>query len=286
MGVNGKQSRERAPRAPRHRDADQRLLDVLGRLTDRDRTISRLLYEHRVLTTSQVADVGFTGDRRVRKRLRELHDMAIVDRFRPRVQVGSAPSHWVLGSVGAALVAAERGVEMADLDWRKGMLSDLAASQRLAHLVGTNGVFTALIRSARRRPGCRLEEWWSERLCAREWGEVVRPDGYGIWVDHDARLPFLLEYDNGTETLERLAAKLPGYAELAAAAGHPNWVLFTFPSPRREREARRVLSHRQVPVATAALAPGDAPDAAVWLPVGSGGPRLGLAQLVRRSRPA
>jgi hypothetical protein len=188
--------------------------------------------------------------------------------------------------VGAALVAADRGIETADLDWRKGMLSDLASSQRLAHLVGTNGVFTALICSARIHPGCRLEVWWSERRCAKEWGEIVRPDGYGIWLDHDARLPFLLEYDNGTESLERLAAKLAGYAELAAAAGHPNWVLFTFPSPRREREARRVLSHRQVPVATAAMEPGDAPDAAHWLPVGSGGARLGLAQLVGRPQPA
>jgi hypothetical protein len=285
MGLNSKESKGRAPRAPRYRDADQRLLDVLGRLTDRDRHLCRLLYEHRVLVSSQVADIGFTGARRTRLRLGELYDLAVVDRFRPRAQVGSAPYHWVLGPVGAALVAAERGIETADLEWRKGLLSDLAASQRLAHLVGTNGVFTALMRSARRRPGCRLEVWWSEQRCAKEWGEIVRPDGYGIWVDNDVRLPFLLEYDNGTETLERLSAKLPGYAELAAAAGHPNWVLFTFPSPRREREARRVLSHRQVPVATAALVPGDPPNAAHWLPVGSSGTRLGLAQLVGRPGP-
>ena len=75
--------------------------------------------------------------------------------------------------------------------WRRGLAHDLAASQRLAHLVGVNGFFTALLRSARTRPGCRLEEWWSERRCAREWGEVVRPDGYGVWVDHGASMPFL-----------------------------------------------------------------------------------------------
>lgn len=258
----------------------------MGRLTDRDRAICRLLHEHRVLTTSQVADIGFTGHRRAGMRLGELYGLAVVDRFRPRSQAASAPYHWVLGPVGAALVAAERGIDTADLDWRKGLLADLAASQRLAHLVGTNGFFTALIRSARTRPGCRLEVWWSERRCAKEWGEIVRPDGYGIWADQGARLPLLLEYDNGTETLERLGAKLAGYAELAAAAGHPNWVVFTFPSSRREREARRVLLHRRVPVATAALAPGDPPDAAHWLPVGSSGPRLALAQLVGRSRPA
>ena len=239
-----------------------------------------------MLTTFQVADVAFTGHRRASTRLGELYALAIVDRFRPRYRSASAPYHWVLGPVGAALVAAERGTETAELHWRKGLLSDLASSQRLAHLVGTNGFFTALMRSARTRPGCQLKQWWSERRCGREWGEVVRPDGYGLWVDGPITLPFLLEYDNGTETLARLAAKMPGYAELAAAAGHTNWVLFTFPSPRREREARRALTHHCVPVATAALAPGEAPDAAHWLPVGSNGPRLVLAQLARHSPPA
>src|ERR1019366_10714955 len=132
---------------------------------------------------------------------------------------------------------------------------ELAASQRLAHLVGLNGFFCSLLGSARSRLGCRLEEWWSERRCARERGEVVRPDGYGIWTEADTSLPFLLEYDNGTERLERLAGKLPGYAGLAAAAGHPNWVLFTFPTPRREHDARRVLAERSVPVATASRSP-------------------------------
>ncbi|MDA8285628.1 MAG: replication-relaxation family protein, partial [Actinomycetota bacterium] len=124
-----------------------------------------------------------------------------------------------------------------------------------------------------------LEEWWSERRCAREWGEVVRPDGYGIWTEHRTSLPFLLEHDNGTERLDRLAQKLDGYARLAAEAGHPNWVLFTFAGPRREAEARRVLSHPIVPVATSARSPGMAPESAVWLPVTSAGPRLRLAQL-------
>jgi hypothetical protein len=55
-------------------------------------------------------------------------------------------------------------------------------------------------------------------------GQVVRPDGHGIWTERGSRLPFLVEYDNGTERLDRLAGKLDGYARLAEAAGHPNWV--------------------------------------------------------------
>ena len=212
-------------------------------------------------------------------RLGELYALDIVDRFRPQIWGSPTPFHWVLGPLGAALVAAEAGVDLSDLSWRRTLAHDLAASQRLAHLVGLNGLFTGLLRSARTLLGCALTEWWSERRCAHEWGEVVRPDGYGIWTDNGTTLPFLYEHDNGTERLGRLAGKLEGYARLAAEAGHPNWVLFTFPGPRREAEARRALTHPVVPVATTTRPPGLVPDAAVWLPTNHTAPRLCLAQL-------
>lgn len=260
-------------------DADRRLLAVLDRITDRDRMLCRLLDDHRVLTTAQVTDVGFAGGRRARMRLAELYALDVLDRFRPRTGGNPALFHWVLGPLGAALAAAERGIDPADLDWRRGLVRDLAASQRLSHLVGLNGFFCALIRSARTRPGCNLDEWWSERRCAREWGELVRPDGYGIWSEEGVSLPLLYEHDNGTERLARLAGKLDGYARLAVEAGHPNWVLFTFPGPRREAEARRVLAHPTVPVATTTRPAALAPDTNVWLPANSAGPRLRLTQL-------
>ena len=155
------------------RDIEARLLAIVGRLTERDRLLCRLLDDHRVLTTAQVADVGFTGERRARMRLSELYALDVLDRFRPQTWGSPSPFHWVLGPLGAALVAAEHGLDPADLAWRRRLVGDLAASQRLAHLVGTNGFFCALCRSARTRTGCRLEEWWSERRCATEWGEVV-----------------------------------------------------------------------------------------------------------------
>ena len=261
------------------RDLEARLLAVLGRLTERDRLVCRLLDDHRVLTTGQVADVGFSGERRARARLAELYALDVLDRFRPQTWGRPSPYHWVLGPLGAALVAAEAGADWPAPGWRRGLVQDLASSQRLAHLVGVNGFFCGLLRSARNRPGCTLKQWWPERRCAREWGEVVRPDGYGVWAEGGASLAFLLEHDNGTERLGRLGAKLDGYARLAAAAGHPNWVLFSFATARRERDARRALVRPGVPVATASRSAGAAPDAAVWLPVGADGPRASLAQL-------
>jgi hypothetical protein len=222
------------------RDLDARLLAVVGRLTERDRLLCRLLDDHRVLTTAQVAEVGFSGERRARMRLSELYALDILDRFRPRAWGSPSPFHWVLGPLGAALVAVEAGIDV-----RRSLLATEPrprprcqptprASRRSERVL----LLPARIRS--HPAGCRLDEWWSERRCAREWGEVVRPDGYGIWSEADTSLPFLLEYDNGTERLERLAAKLDGYARPAAAAGHPSWVLFSFPSPRSERHTRRV----------------------------------------------
>lgn len=263
----------------RRGEGDRGLLEVAGRLTERDRLLCRLLHQHRVLTTAQVADIGFDGIRRAEQRLAELYAWGLLDRFRPRSWAGSAPYHWVLGPAGAAIVAAEAGVDLDQVAWRPDTATALARSQRLAHLVGVNGTFTALARTARTRPDCELAGWWSERRCAAEWGEVVRPDGYGVWVEDGLRLPFLLEHDTGTERLARLAAKLPGYAELAAAAGHPTWVLFRFPTAGREAAARRVLAHPGVPVATAALAAGADPSAAVWLRVGDTGGRRRLVDL-------
>jgi cell wall-associated NlpC family hydrolase len=107
---------------------------MVGRLTQRDRTICRLLYEHRVLTTSQIADVGFASLRKAQERMALLHRLEVADHFRPRSWAGTGPYHHTLGPAGAAVIAAERGVEVRDLPWRRDAATALAASQRLGHL--------------------------------------------------------------------------------------------------------------------------------------------------------
>ncbi|MCU4185904.1 replication-relaxation family protein [Acidiferrimicrobium sp. IK] len=155
---------------------DDRLYELAGRLTERDRRICRLLLDHRVLTTAQVADIGFDSTRKAQARLSVLHAVGVVDRFRLRSWSGTSPYHFTLGPAGAAGVAAERGVTVADLGWHKETATALATNRQLTHLVGCNGVLCALIRNARTRPGCALDQWWSARRCAAAWGEIVRPD--------------------------------------------------------------------------------------------------------------
>jgi len=266
----------------------ERLASLAGRLTERDRRIIRLVHEHRVFTSHQLAQVFFDSLDRAEHRLRQLTDASVLARFRPHARhgEGSAPFHYVLGPAGAAVLAAQQGIELRQLGYRLDKALELAHSQRLAHTVGVNGFFCALVAHARhRRPGAALAAWWSERACNDRWGHVVRPDGYGRWREHDQEVDFFLEYDRGSEPLERLAAKLVGYEELAAATRIATPLLFWLPSSGREASVRQALAGAgrwaTVPllVATASPTLGLGPAEQAWLPLRQTWPRRRLIEL-------
>ena len=262
------------------RSAAARLAGLAGRVTDRDRALCRLLHEHRVLTTPHLTDLACPSRNAAEHRLAALHQLGVVDRFRPRHTPGSAPYHYVLGPLGAALLAAEGDQDPSRLGYRRDRALALAHSQRLAHLLGVNGFFAALARAACHQEGfAALEVWWSEQRCAAQWGGLVHPDGYGRWRDHHARVDFFLEYDRGSEPLGRLAGKLPGYLELAHATGISTPLLLWLPSPAREAAARQALAGSSLAVATATPDPNHTPAGPLWLPLHASGPRHRLAQL-------
>lgn len=263
------------------------MLQVAGRLTERDRHVCGLLAEHQVLTTDQIRQVFFDSTRRTTFRLDQLHQLRVLDRFRPLTPTGSAPYHWTLDTLGAAIVAVQRGIDVGDLAWRRDKPLALATSPQLGHRVGVNGFFCSLLAAARQRPDRRLVLWWSARRCAARWGHIVRPDGYGVWDDDGRRVAFLFEYDNGTERIARLAEKLDRYQRLFAATGQHVWVLFSFPGPRREAQAARVLHRPGIPVATTHLRVGESPANPAWLSVSQGAsgyePRVHLADLAQHN---
>jgi hypothetical protein len=261
------------------RSAAERLAALTGRLTDRDRALCRLLHQHRVLTTPQLIDLAFASRNAAEHRLAILHQLGVLDRFRPHHTPGSAPYHYVLGPLGAALLAAEADQEPAQLGYRRDRTLALAHSQRLAHLLGVNSFFCALARAARQDPGAALEVWWSEQRCAAQWGRLVHPDGYGRWREQQTRVDFFLEYDRGSEPLGRLAGKLPGYLQLAQASEIATPLLWWLPTPAREAAARQALSGSSLPVATATPHPDHPPAGPLWLPLHTSGRRRRLAQL-------
>lgn len=264
------------------------LVDLLSRLTDRDRAILDLVWEHRVLTTGQLAALFFHSLSAARPRLAVLHRYGALTRFRPQAQQGTHPYHWALGPAGAHIIAAQRGIEVKDLRYRQDKAIAFFLSQRLGHQIGVNDFFVRLHAYARRRrDGTAVAEWWHEHRCARLWGDHVRPDAFGRWVEtgpegRPVELDFFLEHDTGSYALSRVAAKLEGYLALAESTGIPTPVLFWLPTPAREANLRKALGTPPVPVATAVHTPPssvDGPAGAVWLPVGVTGPRRRLAAL-------
>ncbi|HVA02159.1 MAG TPA: replication-relaxation family protein [Acidimicrobiales bacterium] len=253
---------------------------VARRLTPRDRMLCQVLFDHGVLTTGQIADLCFDNVTTARHRLAALYGLRVLDRFRHFRPVGSDPYHYVLGTLGVEVAAADRGIEVPRPGLHHTRALALAESQRLSHLLGANGLFCSLAHWARAQPDAELAEWWSERRCAAEWGEVVRPDGFGVLRHGNTAVEFFVEYDRGTETLARLAAKLTDYSELVHATGWAPWVVFWFPSARREAEVRKVLDQPELAVATAATGIAAGPGGAVWLPIGSTGPRRHIIDLV------
>ncbi|MEV6831259.1 replication-relaxation family protein [Amycolatopsis sp. NPDC051102] len=284
------------PRRPTPRAATtgEHHAKLAARLTQRDRWLARMLYEHKVLTTQQIVELCYPSMRAANHRLLDLFKWRIVDRFQPFVTSGTAPMHYVLDIAGAVALAYEDGRDPKSIGYRHEDAIGIAHSMRLAHTVGVNGFFTALVALSRRPEarGC-LTAWWSELRCGRLFGDMVRPDAYGRWCDGDDQIEFFLEFDFGTEDLGKLSRKLYGYERLAMATGITTPVLIWLPTSRREVNARRVLAEALsqldhpalVPVATSAAdaAGEDNPAATRWLPLSDPAPRrMRLVELARR----
>ena len=148
------------------------------RLTERDRQISTMLSRHRVFTTDQLAEMYFDNVNTAQHRLTTLYKLRLVDRFRPLdYRYASLPYHYVLDELGAMVVAAERGDDPDKSRWRADKVLAIGKSQRLAHLVGVNGFFAALLAASRRKADFDLPLWWSERRCANQIDRIAQPDG-------------------------------------------------------------------------------------------------------------
>jgi hypothetical protein len=265
------------------------IFDVASSLTDRDRQILRLIRWHRVLTTNQVHLMFFTDRNTAQHRMTRLYQLRLVERFRPPHAGRDGEYHYVLDQLGAYVVAV---MATPDLDreikvrWRTDQALAIATSQRLAHTVGANDVFVRLVAAARHNPDAELATWWGERYCKAILGEVVRPDGVGVWREGGSTVTFCLEYDRSSEPLGRLSEKAADYARLERAWGVPFWLLVVVPGPRRERSVTAALSGHGLAVATTTQPDACRPEGAVWAPLDAEGVRLRLAELAGWPRPA
>ncbi|KQC35385.1 replication-relaxation family protein [Frankia sp. ACN1ag] len=263
-------------------------------LTPRDRWIVRVIHEHRVLTTHQIVELGWTTRRSANIRLLELYRWRVLDRFQPLAVSGLSPMHYVLDVAGAAVLAHEDGLDPKKIGYQHDRAMGIAHSLHLAHRVAVNGMFTRLVYHARQpETRGRLTVWRSEEWCAASFGDVVRPDAYGRWEQRGEEVEWFLELDFGTEQLRRLTFKLDAYQRLARETNILTPVLIWTTTLRREARIREVLAGafrnidpRLVPLATTAAdlaEPDQHLDATLprWLPMNQPGTgRYTLGQLV------
>jgi DNA-binding CsgD family transcriptional regulator len=257
------------------------LVAELARLTIRDRRILALLAEHATFTTDQIAALAFGSLGRTRNRLATLHQRGLLDRFRHYQRPGSQSWRWTLAPLGATLLAAARGDPPPRPSAVRAATARLATSPTLNHRLAVNGFFVALAAHTRHHPDTRLTQWWNETRSRAAAGNLVRPDGHGLWHADGRAVPFWVEVDLGTEPLHRLTDKLTrGYAQLAGTRRcYP--VLFWLPNPARETHLNTLLARTELPgglvVATAAPDQGH-PAGPVWHTHGQPA-RLALADL-------
>ena len=226
----------------------RKVADLAGRLTERDRQLCRLLAEHRVLTSHQLTQLAFNHLDTAEDRLRTLTGLGVLDRFRPRRDTGSAPYHYVLGPLGAAMLAAEQGVTVADLGYRRATALAVAHYRRLPEIVPSTGssppwpAMPATTRTA------ELACWLSQRRCHDIWGRLIQPHGFGRWRDHGTMVEFFLEYDHGEERFSDLIAALAGYDALDQAIPQlAIIVLLWITTTQREAEVHRTRPPAPLP---------------------------------------
>ncbi|MBC9719382.1 replication-relaxation family protein [Streptomyces sp. TRM66268-LWL] len=260
------------------------IVALTGRLTVRDLWLIRMLHEHRVLTATHIAHLAFTGLRSAQRRLRTLHQLGVVDSFRPLHQTGSAPEHYTLGPAGAALLAAHAGLDVAVTGWRPTSTGRIAYSPSLGHDLGVNDFLVRLTARTHTAPSAGVQVWLSEQSCARRWGDIIRPDAYAHWCEGDRVLPFFLEYDTGSQTLARVEAKLAGYAAFTTTTGTRPALLLLTRTQSRDLALRRRLANTahelNLHIATSSLDfTTDTPWARWWTPLAPGAHRSTLTEL-------
>ena len=241
---------------------------LAGRLTDRDRQIAEDCFEHRVLTTEQLRLLHFTTQRIATRRLGKLHQLRVLERFRPTFQLGegSSPHHWILGPAGAYVVAAGRGLDRDQLPWTRQPPETVAKSAALDHRRDTNEFATLLIEEVRAAGGT-VPEWRGERGARDLLDGIVIPDSYLILQRPSAPpLHLLLEIDRSTEDHGRLLTKARRYAKAIprSTLRHSNvLVLLVVPSARRAQTVAATLARGPWPIAVEPWSPGGEPPLAL-----------------------
>jgi hypothetical protein len=231
-------------RAPRGRLTADRLVDLANHLTDRDREIALTLYEHRILTSSQLTLLFFSGRRRAMDRLLFLYRSRVLDRFYPPrpFEHGKPQAHWLLDEAGAHIVAACFGFDRRALPWRQ--RENWCTHPQLAHRLEINRFVTDLVAATVPRPSLGVAEWRGSGSVKDQMPDGVEliPDAGFLLSTSAGMIDCVLEWDRGTEPGSVLEHKLRLYRKAAGRSDYRCCVLFVVPGARRARTLEEAMS--------------------------------------------
>jgi hypothetical protein len=215
--------------------------DLVRGLDARERAVLLAICDHKVLVTAHLKAMFFGSLRRAQDRLRHLAQRGLIDTWYPPQPrgMGKASGHHTLTESAAQVVASLLGIARSELRYVIRNEEDRSQDSYLAHRIGVNEFFCALIEAGRANDGHGLAKWVPERT-VRTGDGWIRPDGFGVYLHPGGALDFYLEFDRGTETTRQLANKLAGYIGVARdwteqGAQHFPCVLIVVPNHRRER---------------------------------------------------
>jgi hypothetical protein len=214
-------------------------------LTPRDIQVVLAVHDHRVLRRDQIQRLLFPSKNTANARLHHLHTRGYLARRRLPVAygAGSGQALYLLTARGAALVAAERGLDVEGIGWRRG--HNHVSALFLEHTLMINDVRIALTLAARAAGGS-VEGWvredglrataepvWIEDEDGRPRRVALVPDAYGELILGRRRAPIYLEVDRATEAQRRWARKVAAYLAHVRAGAYTR---------RSGRTALRVLT--------------------------------------------
>jgi hypothetical protein len=227
---------------------------LLRQLTNRDLAILAALDQYRYLDQAQIQALYFPSTRSSQIRTAWLHSQGLVHRWlRLRPQTWRRyPSVLATSVRGAWLLATARGH-----DPRTAMRRSRHATAHRFHMLHdleANGFFIDLATASRPLEDEGLYHWvgeWGCREIYRARGAAFAPDGWGRYLSPSGEVVFLLEWDRGTESSQRVGLKASQYVSYFGGRrdAQMNNVLFVVEHNIREESLRAAVVARINPAA-------------------------------------
>lgn len=179
-------------------------------MTPRDRRVIVSVYHHGLLNSRQVEAIHFSGNKNSRiialRRLKKLVDYGFLKQHWYGYNKYGTMQHFTITNKGAMIVASELDIDVSEIKINEaGIISNVEHTSLIADF------HVNLLKN-----NIEVPKFTSDRLNKVEFevkGKkyVFEPDGKGLMIARKRALPFFLEIDRGTMSLEYFKLKIPNY---------------------------------------------------------------------------